>query len=333
MTYLVIGQASNGTEQGVVQLAISLAGHSIQGDGLFLIGSSTFSLATPDLTVNFSLADDRNVTHRLVRNWSGDTDVDDNDDCLIDGAPGRNWSIQSPSFRPGPVTAHTVQPLPSSPRSRSMCIAVFHIGVGGPRRKHWTPTTHRANRTMRAARRRAIAVMRHAGPSCDDPFCCNLVCQTDPFCCNFIWDGLCEDKAVALCACEETVCPNPDHTCFAIGTPGCNDAVCCQTVCNVRPECCLASWDQNCVNLAQTLCGTPAGNCCESHNTPGCQLNECQQLVCLADPFCCSASWDEICVFEASKNLICGCTCGEIDLGRPPTTTIRPIPAQDSIRL
>jgi hypothetical protein len=36
-------------------------------------------------------------------------------------------------------------------------------------------------------------------PGCNDPDCCEIICETDPFCCNTQWDQQCADRAVTEC--------------------------------------------------------------------------------------------------------------------------------------
>lgn len=94
LTYLVIGDGLGGS--GVVEAVISLNGESIPGDGYFLAVEDTFSigggLASADLNtgtggLNFEDAD--NVTHLLVRGFSGANgqDLDTNDDGVLDITP------------------------------------------------------------------------------------------------------------------------------------------------------------------------------------------------------------------------------------------------------
>ncbi len=42
--------------------------------------------------------------------------------------------------------------------------------------------------------------------------------------------------------------------CSANGTPGCNDPVCCNAVCNADPFCCDSTWDNFCAFQAESLC-------------------------------------------------------------------------------
>lgn len=114
---------------------------------------------------------------------------------------------------------------------------------------------------------------------CEDAGCCQLICEIDEFCCQEPpgWDFLCAAQANALCG-EHT--PNdpemptdpptgPDRCSAGIFTggcfvpafnPGCNDASCCFTVCDVEPFCCTGIWDGNCVELAFELCRSDIDN-------------------------------------------------------------------------
>ena len=94
----------------------------------------------------------------------------------------------------------------------------------------------------------------------------------------------------------------------ANGTPGCEDATCCQTVCAVMPDCCddQFGWVQACVDLAEAdrceNCGVPdAGPCDEENGTPGCEDAVCCSLVCEQLPFCCVNPWSEQCKDQADQ--------------------------------
>ncbi len=41
------------------------------------------------------------------------------------------------------------------------------------------------------------------------------------------------------------------------GTPGCDNVVCCTTVCDLDPFCCETEWDETCAGFALELCGQP----------------------------------------------------------------------------
>ena len=97
----------------------------------------------------------------------------------------------------------------------------------------------------------------NGSPNCSDQTCCDLVCTIDPFCCSSTWDGTCALQARELCdvcappeACGD---PNAGSCFFAQSTPYCNDADCCNAVCDVLPECCDVQWDFSCAGLAFSL--------------------------------------------------------------------------------
>jgi hypothetical protein len=57
----------------------------------------------------------------------------------------------------------------------------------------------------------------------------------------------------------ESPCGGPKSgSCFeANGTPGCEDADCCEAVCAIDPACCDAAWDKLCAQSALSLCFVP----------------------------------------------------------------------------
>ncbi len=80
LTYVILGdevQAGIGGEgvpssQGRIQQAIDLTGHSIKPNGTFLIGKSSMTLATPDLSPDyFSIRRISNTTHFIVTGFAG----------------------------------------------------------------------------------------------------------------------------------------------------------------------------------------------------------------------------------------------------------------------
>ena len=104
--------------------------------------------------------------------------------------------------------------------------------------------------------------------------------------------------------------------CFeADGTPGCNDAECCEAVCAADSFCCDTSWDSICAGEAADLCqgcGHPdSGDCCIANDTPYCNNRACCDAVCAIDPFCCDVEWDGICADEAADQPLCGCNVFE----------------------
>ena len=91
-----------------------------------------------------------------------------------------------------------------------------------------------------------------SGGGCGQVDCCNTVCLQDPFCCVDTWDDLCVIAANGLCG---LTCGGASGSCSALnGSPGCEDETCCQSVCDTDPFCCDTTWDQDCVDLAGSLC-------------------------------------------------------------------------------
>ncbi|MFO0872705.1 MAG: hypothetical protein U0575_01860 [Phycisphaerales bacterium] len=121
------------------------------------------------------------------------------------------------------------------------------------------------------------------------------------------------------CPPPAAVCGNPEAgSCFQ-PHPGaaCDDACCCQAVCEIDLFCCSVAWDGMCASGAAMLCpggpgGPPgAGNCCVAWGGLGCGDPACARAVCDNDPSCCDVVWDAGCADLALINCpaICGSTC------------------------
>jgi len=55
---------------------------------------------------------------------------------------------------------------------------------------------------------------------------------------------------------ENAACGTSSNDCTAVNTtPGCNDSLCCDIVCNQTPSCCSVAWDANCIDTGITECG------------------------------------------------------------------------------
>ncbi|MEK6674259.1 MAG: hypothetical protein AABZ47_01235 [Planctomycetota bacterium] len=148
----------------------------------------------------------------------------------------------------------------------------------------------------------------HPNPGCNNTDCCARVCSDDPDCCVFEWDSLCVNEAKLFC--DTSTCPGVG-SCFSNhGTPGCDDANCCNLVCGDEPLCCELDWDSTCVNTARDLCTSgpcgSGGNCFSEHPDPGCDLESCCSAVCDQLPSCCQSAWSASCVQAASQQ--CGST-------------------------
>jgi len=108
------------------------------------------------------------------------------------------------------------------------------------------------------------------GTTCDPDPCVGGVTEA----CCFL-DGTCEDLEPATCidvgggnqgegtscadgGCKGSACPpGADGDCCdppGNGTPGCEDPVCCDAVCNIDPFCCDSQWDSICAGEAAKLC-------------------------------------------------------------------------------
>ena len=149
---------------------------------------------------------------------------------------------------------------------------------------------------------------------CEDPACCETVCNVESICCEVAWDKLCVALAKKLC----NACGSGTNSCFEVSEdPNCNDVEVCLAVCNVDPTCCDVAWDADCVRKAFDLCGSCGdacnGSCFEAHpDRPGCRDGECCAAVCLFDPRCCDVAWDQSCANLASEV----CTgCGSAGAG------------------
>ena len=94
----------------------------------------------------------------------------------------------------------------------------------------------------------------NATPGCDNEFCCAVVCTADPFCCETVWDESCALQAAGLCTACQFGCPGGGDCCVNNGTPGCDDPICCELVCDTDAFCCIGIWDALCADLAETVC-------------------------------------------------------------------------------
>jgi hypothetical protein len=85
-----------------------------------------------------------------------------------------------------------------------------------------------------------------------DP-CATSVCAADPYCCTTGWDSRCVQESADTCNLTCTVC---SHSLCSQGTPletSCDP--CAGSVCAADPYCCNNTWDQRCIDEAQTTCG------------------------------------------------------------------------------
>ncbi|MDZ4754667.1 MAG: hypothetical protein SGJ11_09240 [Phycisphaerae bacterium] len=92
LTYIVIGdevQTSVPDSQGHIQSVISLDGHSLDRNGMFVVGKTNFSLGTANINTHFAFKEIGNCTHMLVSNFTGynGQELDFIDDGILDITP------------------------------------------------------------------------------------------------------------------------------------------------------------------------------------------------------------------------------------------------------
>lgn len=106
------------------------------------------------------------------------------------------------------------------------------------------------------------------GAGCNNPTIESCVCAQDAFCCDTDWDGLCVTNVETLgcgsCSGGGGPCPGSGDCYVDNGTPGCDDAACCNAVCAADAFCCDDNWDQLCADAAPGLCGGGGGSCAPS---------------------------------------------------------------------
>ncbi len=89
LTYLVVGDGTGGS--GVIEAVVDLTGSAVPAGGFFVAAESTFTIGTADLTTSLDFENSDNVTHLVVRDFTGanGSDLDTNDDGSFDTTP---WS-------------------------------------------------------------------------------------------------------------------------------------------------------------------------------------------------------------------------------------------------
>ncbi len=89
LSYLVIGDRS-GAGSGVIEAVVGLDGLRLSAAGLLLVAERSFSLGpVPDRVTGLNFENGDNVTHLLVRGFSGTLheDLDGDDDGVLDARP------------------------------------------------------------------------------------------------------------------------------------------------------------------------------------------------------------------------------------------------------
>ena len=224
--YVVIGDGSTAaTRNGVLEYVRSLDGFVLGADGLALFaqyatlpnaqGTVDYVLTPLNATGFFENSD--NVTHMLVQGFTGtvNQDIDTNDDGVLDLTP---WASIADAV--ALVENLTVPPATGDEYSYAPTgVRVGPDGINVPGQIYrCTP-----NGTWSIGAFDPTAA--NAADSPSDP---NDAC---------------------------TACGPGAANCHAIhATPGCVDTTCCNAVCAADPACCVANWDQLCVNNARTSC-------------------------------------------------------------------------------
>jgi hypothetical protein len=87
LTYIVIGDGTGGS--GTVEVVVALDGSTIPPPGFFVVAKPTFTLGAADLVTDFFFENSDNLTHVLVKGFSGSLgdDLDTNDDGVLDVTP------------------------------------------------------------------------------------------------------------------------------------------------------------------------------------------------------------------------------------------------------
>jgi hypothetical protein len=247
LTLITIGDGTALQASGVVESVFSFSTQVIGGDGYFSVAESTWTGAygSADLVLpgpatanplNFENSD--NVTHILVRGWTGaiSTDLDTNDDGVLDVTP---WTELVDSIAmtvsPGsaPATgaewwygANRVGPDGTFvPGHAFRCepAGTWQIGPFGNPGQVLADTAGAANSactTCGPGAGNCHAV--HAAPGCVDPTCCNAVCAIDPTCCNTTWDQDCVNQARTSCL-QSGTAPALEITEIRMDEPGNTD--------------------------------------------------------------------------------------------------------------
>ena len=225
-TYVVIGDGSTAaTRNGVLEYVRSLDGFVLGADGLALFAQyatlpnahgTVDNVLTPLNAAGFFENSD-NVTHMLVQGFTGtvNQDIDTNDDGVLDLTP---WASIADAV--ALVENLTVPPATGDEYSYAPTgVRVGPDGINVPGQIYrCTP-----NGTWSIGAFDPTAA--NAADSPSDP---NDAC---------------------------TACGPGAANCHAIhATPGCVDTTCCNAVCAADPACCVANWDQLCVNNARTSC-------------------------------------------------------------------------------
>lgn len=160
----------------------------------------------------------------------------------------------------------------------------------------------------------------HDNPGCDMTTACTSTCAVDQFCCDVEWDSVCATKADGIVNGFDACGAANAGSCFDPSpadpvSVGCDNAECCQSVCELDPFCCLTEWDSVCASNGGADCGlfeaceNTTASCFAQHASPGCNLKSCCNMICENDPACCGdTGWEDVCV-EAANALRLAAQC------------------------
>ncbi|MCW5900679.1 MAG: T9SS type A sorting domain-containing protein [Flavobacteriales bacterium] len=160
-----------------------------------------------------------------------------------------------------------------------------------------------------------------AGPNPDS---CVGFCGVYPGPGNCNCDDLCwtfADCCADICTSCTSTGTNWDANCSGGGgdcctanlTPGCDDAVCEDTICGLDAFCCDVSWDELCAGQALLFCGDLCGTECDP--PPACVLEDTVSYgsVVAFDPTCCTV-WSPACqgLFDSISFACTGVICVDV---------------------
>ncbi|MEY3143608.1 MAG: Leukotoxin [Planctomycetota bacterium] len=209
VSVIVVGDGAD--LNGNVETVISLNGATMPKDGIFLLGKSTLTLATPDAVRAFGLENGDSVTYFLVWNWTGlpNTDYDLDNDGTLDSLPwdssidslaikagdGRlTYSANSVGPDYGGFPAHVVKCTDNAWRFGRFDPAATD-GFGSPGVANETcPPAYTCGDTQAPS-----CFTPHGTPGCADEACCRSVCVIDITCCEVTWDADCANQATLNC--------------------------------------------------------------------------------------------------------------------------------------
>jgi len=219
LSYIVIGDDEEGAagSSGVIEFAIPLDGFSINSNGFFLVAEDDNTFgAIADLFFPLDFEGSDNVTHLLVTGFTGL--VGDDLDTNDDGVLDIvPWTLVADSVG----LLETTQP-PTGTGNEWL----YSETTVGPEGIFLPGHVYRCTPTNEW----------QIGPfdpanGLDTAGATNVECQI----CGIPGSGSCFTEHV--------------------GT-GCDNAVCCEAICDIDPACCETGWDADCVDQAETICVT-----------------------------------------------------------------------------